>query len=688
MASRLISRLTSRTALAALTTASLLPLAAPASAAPATGHLTWGIRSSFTNYTGGATYVGDGARTTKQGFEFELTDVTYDPATKRTEAQFNGTVIYRKYCKDNSKPLTSTCDLDLHFDDPKVVLAPEGSYLEARVKSNQYQKGEVYAPATPVKVATLNPGSATFSNQDGRISWSSIAASLTSEGNTMFSGFYSVGSGLDPVSLSYEGQGGTTSEEAARSLSPATWDSHAAFDDGVHTLFDANPGVLVALPAGKGFALLDDDLHELATLPADTGSRGLVAYDAPARTLYYVEDSDRTQLKAVEVTGNAFGTPKTVFTASHDIYALGYHPRTHVVAAIVPSDAIALTATLVSGTNGAFTEAPLPDAAQLFPTTPLAEGAGFVWANSFAPKNQAELLPMSDGTFVYHGSVEPTFAGDTTSTKGLLYSIKPDATEVSDRARAMAGSRLPEKNMYLDNLTGTGNQLYRFNNLTRAEAALAQVLTYSSETRDVVPAGAPEAGVLPGWAAMGFEADGTPIQQNGVTGDLNWLTPGGFTVTDTFTLPNGRETSNVSNNSFLVRADGTIFVPTLDESRGDHVEYYVLRRIDPPKQQPAPEQPQENVYAKPSAEPKGNQKSDQQSDHKDEQKAEQKTDGTAPQAQPAAPQAPIQQDPARRGSSISTQWNGITATWLLPILGLLAALLGGGLTAAWMHLMR
>ncbi|MGV0414917.1 HtaA domain-containing protein [Corynebacterium phoceense] len=573
------SRFRRGTFIAALTTTALIPLTVPASAATADGHLHWGIRASFNSYTNGATYVGDGATRTDNGFDFELTDVTFDKESKRTEAQFNGTILYRKYCQDASQPMTSVCDLDLRFEDPKVVLSPAESYLEAHVSSKQYLKNEIYAPKEAVKIATLKPSSATFTNEGGRVSWENIASTLTEEGNRMFSEFYTVGEGLDPVALNYVGEGATFVESDI-TLRTQTWNSHADYDDGVHQLFDTGTGVLVGMPDGQGYALIDNNLKEIAALPAQTGNRGLAAYDSNHKVLYYVDETDRAELKAVDITDSGFGTPRVAATASHDIYAVGYHPGTDVIAAIVPEDFSARTATLLSGSNGTFTEAPLPTGEQLFGDTRLDAEPGTIWANDFAWKNQAELLPMKDGTFLYNGSPEPYFEGEELPTKSLLYSIKPDATEVTERATFMKGSRYTSQSTYLDGLSTDGVHIYRFNSNPNPSAAAAQSLIYDPDTRDVKAESEPTFGVLPGWAAVGFDADGTPIQLNGSTGDLNWLQQGSFTVTKSFPLPNGRETTNVTNNTFLVRKDGTMFVPTLDESRGDWKEHYVLRRID------------------------------------------------------------------------------------------------------------
>ena len=191
-----------RLGIAIATMAALLPISPVAQAQSVTGELNCGFRSSFNNYTGGASELRDGVERKGNTFSFPMESQSYDQAENRTEAQFRGEVIYKKYCHDNG-----SCDLDLSMKNPKVVITDNGSYIEATVSSKQYNKNETYAPATPVRIANLHTASAGFKNNNGRIEWSQIPTSLTEEGNKMFSEFYTVGEGLAPVSFSYTGQG-------------------------------------------------------------------------------------------------------------------------------------------------------------------------------------------------------------------------------------------------------------------------------------------------------------------------------------------------------------------------------------------------------------------------------------------------------------------------------------------------
>lgn len=102
-----------------------------------TGSLTWGIRTSFNNYTGGPTSVFGGAsqNENKNEFTFELEKTSYDPETERFEAQFKGGIQYKKYCNG-----TDSCDLDLKLENPRIVIEKEGSFIYGKVTSKQYKK--------------------------------------------------------------------------------------------------------------------------------------------------------------------------------------------------------------------------------------------------------------------------------------------------------------------------------------------------------------------------------------------------------------------------------------------------------------------------------------------------------------------------------------------------------------------
>ena len=253
---------------------------------------------------------------------------SYDPAENRTEAQFRGEVIYKKYCHDNG-----SCDLDLSMKNPKVVIADNGSYIEATVSSKQYNKNETYAPATPVRIANLHTASAGFKNDNGRIEWSQIPTSLTEEGNKMFSEFYTVGEGLDPVSFSYTGQGARPATDAqGLQVADRKWTSPKAYTDTTHTLYNVGSSVLVAV-AGSGLYLLDAELNQMATVAAPLHKNGVGAFDPTAGIYYFAEDNGNV-IKAIDVTPTSLGTIREIGNTPAAIRAMGYNRHSNKVAVI------------------------------------------------------------------------------------------------------------------------------------------------------------------------------------------------------------------------------------------------------------------------------------------------------------------------------------------------------------------
>ncbi len=58
------------------------------------------------------------------------------------------------------------------------------------------------------------------------------------------------------------------------------------------------------------------------------------------------------------------------------------------------------------------------------------------------------------------------------------------------------------------------------------------------------------------------------------------------------TIPNGRETNNIYQANMITTPNGSLYVPSLNESRGDHIEYYELVRLYDAKKQ-AQDEPSE-----------------------------------------------------------------------------------------------
>lgn len=544
------------------------------------GSLDWGIRSGFNNYTGGATQVIDGASKSPTGFTFELVSKRQESAGNLTDLQFNGTVVYRKYCSIPDKPLEGTCALDLRFNDPRIVISDNGSYLEATVSSKQFPSGELWEPKTPVRVADLHTSSAILTEQNGRVTWSNISATLTEDSYKMFTGFYEPGEQLDPISISYSGQAiRPVGDSGKPELTDALWDSKKEYGDGPHIMVDADPHILVGEPGGN-IVLIDQSLKELARTTATIPKSSTYAYDKKSKTVYYTTLRNRNELYAVAIEGDKFGQEKVVFTATNNITAIGVNAAGEVAAITLSPDF--RTAALVTNASGDFVQLDLPSSEELL-------GAqltgGSVWGSSSFGEN-IELLPMKDNTFVYNGEGDPYLNGDSTSAKGLLVSINANGATPGERAQYMPGSDHGNRTAYVNNLASNGESIYRFTASPYGATTTTQILKYADRNVTSVTNVSKEGAA--GIAAVGFAPDGTPILLEGNAGTLQYLRPNTFEVTSEVPLPRGKSTQKAANNTFVVR-DNAIFVPTFDDSRGDYLDHYALRKFKLPVPAKAPE---------------------------------------------------------------------------------------------------
>jgi len=154
------------------------------------GSLAWGVKESFRSYVTGP--IAKGAVTTSgvasSGGIFTFGQAaggTFDRATGVGTSNYSGSVRFTGHGGQ----------LDITLGNPvvRVDSATSGTLL---VSVNG-------GPSTPF--ATLNLGAAARSTPNNTVSYSGVPASLTSQGAAVFSlngsGFYTVGSALDPVSF-------------------------------------------------------------------------------------------------------------------------------------------------------------------------------------------------------------------------------------------------------------------------------------------------------------------------------------------------------------------------------------------------------------------------------------------------------------------------------------------------------
>jgi hypothetical protein len=177
---------------------------------PATGSLTWGVKASFRDYIAGP--IARGSITTS-GVSTSGGAYVFPQAANGLNESGTGTASY----SGSVRFYGHAGELDLTFRNPVVTLSsPTAGTLSVTVNGSQ------------VAIASLNLGGGIRSTANGSVSYSAVPATLTGAGETAFSGFYSAGTALDPVSFvigsNGSASGGTTTTAAfvGAKVPPAT----------------------------------------------------------------------------------------------------------------------------------------------------------------------------------------------------------------------------------------------------------------------------------------------------------------------------------------------------------------------------------------------------------------------------------------------------------------------------------
>ncbi|MBI9000166.1 HtaA domain-containing protein [Corynebacterium sp. CCM 9185] len=97
------------------------------------------------------------------------------------------------------------CDLDLTFADPRIVFDPVTGEGELHINRHTKQYNGGWFGPEEVLLGALNVGAGRFNSEDGVMTWDHVTATLTEEGNTAFSNFYTPGGNLAPLNFSYPG---------------------------------------------------------------------------------------------------------------------------------------------------------------------------------------------------------------------------------------------------------------------------------------------------------------------------------------------------------------------------------------------------------------------------------------------------------------------------------------------------
>ncbi|MDR6174389.1 hypothetical protein QE364_000886 [Nocardioides zeae] len=196
------------------------PAAPSALGAPVTtGQLTWGMKASWRTYTAAESVWDDTVSVNDAGeYQWPLVAGSYDAETGTTSLSFDGAVHWRGHWYPKEAHLidppagwegsTELYVLDVLLEDPEVTIGPDGSTLTAEVVARDAGTWEVVDHGRIV-MADLDVSGLAPTLDDGTVAWSGIPSALPDyPAREVFGNQYRAGQTLDPVSVTYVGEGG------------------------------------------------------------------------------------------------------------------------------------------------------------------------------------------------------------------------------------------------------------------------------------------------------------------------------------------------------------------------------------------------------------------------------------------------------------------------------------------------
>lgn len=284
------------------------------------GYVIWGIKYSWRKYAWTGQEVSDGLEIIPSGvdeepglYKWPIADGTYDPETKTTILNLDGTIHYKLYC---SPEHPDVCALDSIFRDLQVVISPEeqvirGTYI-GRPQDNPGGPMELHEGV----LATLNLSEVSPDLSNSHTTWTDMP-SVAGDQLTL----YPEGVDIDPATIHYTGPGGKPhiKEKWAIPGSPYYEKTHEwqpAEEDGDLVYFPTSSGkhiVAMHFPhkaegVNSVFTVLTPETltpvatHDWVEPRSWTASgddeprvyRGPVTWDPDTATLFFVAKSART----------------------------------------------------------------------------------------------------------------------------------------------------------------------------------------------------------------------------------------------------------------------------------------------------------------------------------------------------------------------------------------------------------
>lgn len=620
------------------------------------GSLNWALRDSFLRYSLGATNVGDGATkiysngtttpssesdTVEQYYKFNLKNASFEDATHITRAEFEGSIEYFKYCE--GKPAQrGNCSLELTIKDPTIVLSPEGSYVEADVRSKQYPSGEIFEKED-AKIANAWTKTAKFEEKDGKVSWNGINTSLTEDGVRTFSNFYVLGGPLAPLSFEYEGKGARPGNDSAPlTIGDKFVSAHEANED---TMIGLQDYVVLATRKGANHSTLElidpatmQSLGELQR-PLPYNESQLYTKGAGNR-IYWVEGQT---LKAATASAEGWSDPMAVAEGvGVEPAGIAYdaaNDRVGIIARGTNDNDSTLTWVTASGEKTTATLTAPQDVVKAHDEELFLYGNGYnrdLYGEIGNISLPTQMNVMPDGNILYLPASAVNLKNGSYRVPPLL--IHPDGTaKLADGGTEMgtpgnganyATEMATDGNnvaFYSQDHHNSGMQFFRYED---------GVLKPQSE-RGVV-------GDLKKVSEVAFVGD-KALVTNEATSQLSWVNPETREIIENISLPNQKDTAKKHRN--LLQWKDHLFAYSIETNNETYLENAAILRLDSTDPQvgdhtdqvepPAPAEP-ENPQ-KPGAEAEGQAGADEKESAEDKKPSE--PSKPSAEAKPAGEQA-------------------------------------------------
>ena len=559
------------------------------------GSLKWALRDSFLRYSLGATNVGDGATkiysngtttpssesdTVEQYYKFNLKKAGFEDATKITRAEFEGSIEYFKYCEGRPAE-RGNCALELTIKDPTIVLSPEGSYVEADVRSKQYPSGEIFQK-DDAKIAQAWTKTAKFEENDGKVSWSGINTSLTEDGVRTFSNFYDLGGPLAPLSFEYEGAGARPGNDTAPLTIGGSFRSSQVV--GMDTMIGLQDYVALATRVSTedkaAVELIDPATMQAIGAPLQTSlafNQSLLFTQGAGNRIYWVEGQN---LKAATATAEGWSEPEMIAEG------IGVQPAG--IAYDSANDRVGIIARGTGDTDSTLTWVTASGEKTVAPLT--------------AP--QEVLKAHDEEIFLYGKGYNKDFYGDVGNTSlPTSTSVMPDgkilylpATAVylednstyrvppvvidpeGDANLAPGGIHLRTKengSTYATEMAVDGNNV-AFYSLDSNDSGMQFFRYENGELKPQSERGL--VGDLKKISEVAFVGD-KALVTNEATSKLSWVDPATKQITDSISLPNQKDTAREHRN--LLQWKDKLLAYSIETDNETYREHAVILRLDP-----------------------------------------------------------------------------------------------------------